>query len=52
MSDNLRTWGGGGAPAITILKSLTGTAGKPKKTLCGLNVVLVCCVFACKTTNQ
>ena len=52
MSDNLRTLGGGGPPAIPILKSIIGTAGKPKTTLCGWNLVLFCCVFACKTTNQ
>ena len=37
--------GGGGAPAIHILKSVIGTAGNPKKTL--YKVVLFCCVFAC-----
>ena len=45
MNDNLRTLGGGGAPAIHILKSVTGTAGNPKTTL--YNLVLFCCVFAC-----
>ena len=45
MSDNLRTFLGGGA--IPILKSVTGTAGNPKTTLCGWNLALFCCVFAC-----
>ena len=31
MSDNLRTFGGGGAPAIPILKSVIRTAGKQKR---------------------
>ena len=44
MSDNLRTLGGGGggAPAIPILKSVIGTAENPKKTL--YKLVLFCCV--------
>ena len=47
MSDNLRNLGDGGAPAIPILKFVIGTAGNPKTTLCGWNLVLFCCVFAC-----
>ena len=43
-------WGGGSGDSHSQV--IIGTAGKPKTTLCGWNLVLCCCVFACKTTNQ
>ena len=32
---------------IPILKSVIGNAANPKMTLCGRNLVVFCCVFAC-----
>ena len=46
MSDNLRTLGVEGVPAVPILKSVIRTAGNPKTTLFGCNLALFCCIFA------
>ena len=53
MSDNLRTLGAGGAPAIPILNSVIGTAGNPKRpSVAATSFFSAACLLACKTTNQ
>ena len=53
MSDNLRTLGGGGVPAIPILKSVIGTAATQKRPSVARTLLFSAAYLPiCKTPNQ